>query len=161
MYNKLWKRNIHDSCNVKQMHNIQRTYNISYNKLWKRNIHDSCNVKQMHNIQRTYNICTTNYGNEIYTIHVMLNKCITYNAPTICCTTRCVVCYAFVLTYTRIVYISLNIGCMYIQRTYNMLCICLTLHESCIFRFHRLLYVAAALGTWFCLQLVSLTVINV
>ena len=37
-----------------------------YNKLWKRNIHDSCNVKQMHNIQRTYNICTTNYGNEIY-----------------------------------------------------------------------------------------------
>ena len=56
-----------------------------YNKLWKRNIHDSCNVKQMqmHNIQRTYNICTTNYGNEIYKIHVMLNKCITYNAPTI------------------------------------------------------------------------------
>ena len=52
-------------------------------KLWKRNIHDSCNVKQMHNIQRTYNICTTTYGNEIYTIHVMLNKCITYNAPTI------------------------------------------------------------------------------
>ena len=58
-----------------------------YNKLWKRNIHDSCNVKQMHNIQRTYNICTTNYGNEIYTIHVMLNKCITYNAPTIYRTT--------------------------------------------------------------------------
>ena len=59
-----------------------------YNKLWKRNIQDSCNVKQMHNIQRTYNICTTTYGtttygNEIYTIHVMLNKCITYNAPTI------------------------------------------------------------------------------